>query len=62
MKYLIYLIQLKSIMIMTKKLFSSLNFRLLNLQIENELDYNSNLKKGSTRFNLDKKKLFLNIS
>lgn len=40
-----------------KKLFSSLNFRLLNLQIENELDYNSNLKKGSTRFNLDKKKI-----
>ena len=43
-----------------KKIYSKLNFNFLKLQIENELDFNDNQKKGYTNFvfNKNKSKIF----
>ena len=39
-----------------KKIFSKLNLKFLKLQIENELDYNSNVKRGNSDIILNQKK------
>ena len=43
--------------IIKKKFFSKLNFKFLNLRIENELDYKSSLKKGFTKFYTNQNKI-----
>ena len=45
-----------------KKIFSKLNLKFLKLQIENELDYNSDFKNGLAIFNINQKKVILNIN
>ena len=43
--------------IIKKNYFSKLNFKFLNLRIENELDYKSSLKKGFTKFYTNQNKI-----
>ena len=43
--------------IIKKKYFSKLNFKFMNLRIENQLDYKSSLKKGFTKFYTNQNKI-----